>query len=289
MCGWYNFSLELVDPREFILLVELVLHINHQPIDSHSDGSYYVVINRHRHGHDPKLMTRQTVSARHRGLVKFDILSSTREWLEGRESHPHKKLSLQALVYTDFTAYKENQNPLSCSTGALQFYYEKDTPQEPLLAIDSFDGEVEKIDYSVLTATLPTRRRSVSKRQSTRPQNCHVHELIVRSNDLNQPPSLIKDQTVRVPPDYNAGICGGVCEHVLPLKPSPIHATLLHVLLSRDDFDDNGYSIQQCCAPVAYSALDIISTSNSNQVVQITRLTNMRIVDCDCIDVVVYS
>ncbi len=255
-----------------------------------------MVIERLKHSHKPERVHTQQVSATRRGPIAFTIVPNLNTWVQHMENHPSMKYALQVSVYDSEAAFLDKDPALSCDSGPLQFHYTKSNDElEPLLVIDSFDPESENIDYSLLTASIPAptiAQRSNSRRSAdTTGQpgynpSCERNDLQVRREDLNSI-KLIRGHSIKLPTSYNAGICGGQCEISFP--NGPLHATLIHVLIGRNSFEEHGYTFKQCCAPVAYDPLDILSMSNENQVVKITRLKNMIITRCECIDIVQFS
>ena len=225
-------------------------------------------------------------------------------------------------VYPNIRSYQKQEGILDCSESPVEFVYtQTNQEQEPLLVVYSFDPEVEKIDYQAILASLgenPTnhvaerRKRQSSSTVAQEPlPSCSLFPLNITAGDI---PPKRRGEVVLYPLHYDAGdcvilvyfivyisiflsiypgICGGQCLSKFPTTQDLKHAQLVHLLLNRGTFNDrHGYTFTQCCAPVKYSSLDVLirpAPGDNSRSVYINIINNMKILECECLDVVDFS
>lgn len=196
-------------------------------------------------------------------------------------------------------ASSSSDSPLPCNS--IQFLHTSaDENTRPHLVIHSYDPELEKIDYTKVMDSLnitdpnTVQRRSVQVRAGNsnqrRPRQtdtdfCRVYPLNITQNEIHN----VIEETVVVPSFYDAGICGGGCEHTFPKFPDLRHNVLIHILKGTAEFTDrHGYNITRCCAPKKYAPLDaIVVDSNNRPYIRI--IPNMVIEECECLEVIDFN
>ena len=291
MCGEYNFSLSVIDPKEQFTSAELRLYLKPTVNSLYDDTQFLVSVEKFKHGSDPLRITTKQVMGSESGWVVFRVETTVSEWVQNDANRHNKHHGFRVQVYSSFHGAANGEDPYTCSEAPLQFVTAKDNNPDhhPLLMVYTYDPDAENIDYSMLStmvAVPPTTETRKRQAVATNLQpSCTVHPLEVTKEDLNGIP-LIKGHTIHLPASYNAGICGGECETTFPNEPQ--HAQLIHLLILRNKFRAHGYSFTQCCAPVQYLPLDVLSVS-TQAVVQINRLKNMKIKKCECIDIATFT
>ena len=138
-------------------------------------------------------------------------------------------------------------------------------------------------DENIAPTTSPTLR----KREASL-EGCRVKPLMVfRSEIVLDLLGVDSGYTVRLPMSYNAGICGGICNHNQPSVDFSKHAPFIHVLLSSvPSFKERqGLTVTQCCVPVNYKPLTLLYVAAEEEIV-IQTFPDMILDTCDCIDVI---
>ena len=289
-----------MNAREFIIKAELHLYMK-QPAPF-TTTSFLVVIERFRRGHDPDYVTSREISPNHgEGWHVFRIEHTVQEWVNNLESHDSRKMGFKLTVYPNIGAYarrsETNAMQQHCKDAPLQFISskEEDEEHEPLLVIYSYDPEEENLNLEAIlnrleSASTPgptgmTEAPTVSERRKrNEPPHCHVRDLYISTTHLNQIKFAGTGQTIILPTSFNAGICGGRCQSQFP-RVSSQHAALVHLLLQRRFFSGLNYNkYKQTCSPVRYSPIEFLVRGPDDSF-QILIRHNMRITDCDCLDV----
>lgn len=306
VCGEFNFSIASINSSEFILKAELHLYLEN-PSES---GDYVVFVKLFNSLARRDIATsRQILTTKgESGWFTFDVDEVVHEWVQAGE--PYAVFKLQVYPYDERLQLSP---PLACEDDLVPFVFTRDnTDTEPFLVVYSYDDEVEQINYglimdqlerdaqdqptiaspSVSTSTdidtnqaLARRKRDATPVELPLPPTCSVQQLNVTAADLNRL-SVIRGSQVFLPLSYNAGVCGGKCGSKFPRGPQ--HAALIHILLNQGTFNDrHGYSFSQCCAPVRYTSLETLTRSGYE--FRINILTDMKIMQCECLDVIDYS
>ena len=291
-CGEFNFSLESIFPRELIFKAELRLYISEEV--QFGNDHYLIVLERYRHGHEPEKIHTGYISAFSSGWQIFNVEATLTSWVKNLATHPHRIHGFRIRIFQNEQAYYDNR-PYACKDAPVQFVSSRDDLEhEPLLVVYSFDPEAEKINYKYLLdsaqpedeSSQRRRKRSIPvKRNVDLPPQCSVHSLMIISAHLNSI-SQFRNQQIVSPERYDAGICGGVCEYSIPT--SFAHASLVHLLISRNSFTQHNYQFVQCCSPTAYESKTFL-TRGQDDVFKISVLQNMKITSCECIDVVSFT
>jgi len=301
VCGQYNFSLATLNAREFIIKAELHLYMK-QPAP-YTTSSFLVVIEKFRRGHDPEYVVSKEVSPNSgKGWQVFRVEHTVQEWVNNMDSHDSRKLGFRLTVFTNIGAYAHREESVPyCKDAPLQFISsrEEDEEHEPLLVIYSYDPEEDNLNLEAIfnqlesdgTATTPTAvvtepptSSGRRKRSGSEPTHCHVRQLSISTSHLNGINFAGPRNTIILPETFNAGICGGICEHQFPRRSSQ-HAALVHLLLQRRYFAGLNYNkYKQTCSPVKYASVEFL-VRGPDDTFQIIIRHNMRIIACDCLDV----
>lgn len=207
------------------------------------------------------------------------------------------------LVYNSHTEYEVNEdNPLSCEE--VHFVHSSDNSEtEPLLVVHSYDSEVEKMGYKLILDQLNRTEIERRRRQaSASPDAAHDRNKRnvvpfcnqVTLNIMKEEIPKNRGETVIMPSHYDAGICGGNCGQTVPTAMELKHNQLVHILKASSSFRDrHGYEIGRCCAPVRYAPLEVIvelpPTDETKKSAYLRIIPNMKIVQCDCLEIVDFS
>lgn len=206
--------------------------------------------------------------------------------------------------YTDF---KATDPPLGCDR--IHFYHESNNEDtEPLLVVHSYDSELDKIDYARILDTVrlngtarrrrdagdaPSAPRSLQTRETVDAQQekipfCDVISLNITRKEI---PKRHVDEEIHMPPKFDAGICGGDCGTTVPQEQNLGHNVLIHMLQGSLEFRKrHGYHITRCCAPIKYAPLEVIVfPAEVERSAYIRIIPNMKIVQCECLEVVDFS
>lgn len=212
-----------------------------------------------------------------------------------------KYAEFQVLFHEDFKATE----PLSCDK--IHFYHLSDNENtEPLLVVHSHDSELDKIDYKRILDTVRQNKTVERRRRATadapnehripRSQRvdasseipfCDVISLNITNEEL---PPKEEGESIFMPQWYDAGICGGDCGNTMPLEQNLGHNVLIHMLQGSLDFRNrHGYQITRCCAPIKYAPLEVIVFPPTVRSAYIRIIPNMKIVQCECLEIVDFS
>lgn len=194
-----------------------------------------------------------------------------------------------------FADYKATEGPLGCNK--IHFYNRNnDEDTEPLLVVHSYDSDLDKIDYARILDTVKlnktTERRKRSTADASQPRKipfCNVIELDIKGDEI---PKKDRHEEILAPQAYNAGICGGDCGTTMPQDQNLGHNVLIHLLQGSSEFRDrHGHTITRCCAPIKYAPLEVIvlPPAATEKSAYIRILENMKIVQCECMEVVDFS
>ena len=199
----------------------------------------------------------------------------------------------QVQFFTDYTT----NTPLGCDR--IHFYHQSDNEdKEPLLAVHSYDRELNSIDYAKILDTVrqnktDRRRRAIGDapsehrvlRRST--PFCDVISLNITGGEI---PKREDDEEIFLPTKYDAGICGGNCGNTMPQEQNLGHNVLIHMLQASSEFRDrHGYTITRCCAPIKYAPLEVIVLPPAPKAAYIRIIQNMKITQCECLEIVDFS
>ena len=191
--------------------------------------------------------------------------------------------------------YKEDNHHLECKE--LNFVYEDFTEKNmPMLIVYSNDPSLARVNYQALAhkaitenniATAPTNVLTRRRRRSA-PPACAVHPLHVRGSEIFAVMGERNRSDLQVvsPITYNAGICGGGCDRTHP-QDANIHARFVHALLASSSFRNQHrrYSFTQCCAPVQFEDVRVLSHSKlEGEIINVYR--DLKLTRCNCIDII---
>ena len=210
-------------------------------------------------------------------------------------------------IYDSSVPFNANSDSiLSCEQ--MRFVHSSsDEETEPLLIVQSYDFELEKIDYKTILENLnrtegrrrrsapashseggndgPVHKRSRRSNVSSQPPFCDIYELVIKAAEIPRLPG----EEVLIPQAYDAGICGGDCGQSLP-GADLNHNHLVHMLQTTAAFRDrHRYNITRCCAPIDYAPLQVIvnpAPTSDSMVPFMKIIPNMKIVKCECIEIV---
>ena len=180
------------------------------------------------------------------------------------------------------------------------------------MVVHTYDVELEKIDYKKILNNLnktevARRRRSAnpansgdilerrarntnqdSKDTTTSPgSSCNGYSLNITNEEIPK----MRGESVILPYFYDAKICGGHCGSSLPVAQELQHNTLVHMLQRSQEFRDrHNYQITRCCAPIKYDSLDVVVSSSTSESKPFLRIIpNMKIVQCECLEIVDFT
>lgn len=192
---------------------------------------------------------------------------------------------------------------LDCSS--IHFYHlSKDEDNEPLLVVHTYDSEVDNFDYQTVLDTVtqnrttPERRRRATEgahrtsRRSTVTQEVPFCDVIPLNITRDEIPKKDREESVFMPSSYDAGICGGNCGNTMPQEQDIGHNVLIHMLQGSSEFRErHGYQITRCCAPIKYAPLEVIIIPPPREIksAYIRIIQNMKIVQCECSEIVDYT
>ena len=144
------------------------------------------------------------------------------------------------------------------------------------------------------TQTIPShqrRRRRHTHPSPKIPPACQVNDIFINTSSIPLS-STLGEGSIIAPDSYNAKICGGSCGNTLPRYNK--HSRLLHYWLTSNDFEHPPYEgwktkFHQSCAPIEYKSLTVIFKPKNEPWIRLVLLRNMRIVQCDCLEVIEFS
>ena len=204
--------------------------------------------------------------------------------------------------YAEFDVQFSNDfsGTTSLDCNSIHFYHlPDDENNEPLLVVHSYDSDINNFDYQTVLDTVTQNRTTERRRRATenaqrisRSQDipfCNVIELIIEKDEI---PTKNREERIFAPPSYNAGICGGNCGNAMPQDQNLGHNILIHMLQGSSEFRErHGYKITRHCAPIKYAPLEaiIIPPSSERRSAYIRIIPNMKIVQCECLELVDFS
>lgn len=174
---------------------------------------------------------------------------------------------------------------------------------KPLFIVYTYDPKIDNISYR---RTLDSMMQQTQVQQTTDDSNSKRRKRnippVCKVNPLTVPGSAIYDNMVGVdsdqflvvnPVDYNAGICGGSCDHEHP-DDTEVHNRFIFLLIGQDVhknnfLDTHNYNgFKQCCSPIDYAPLQVLFTDGTSEL-NIHIVADMRVTRCECLYTVDYS
>ena len=135
---------------------------------------------------------------------------------------------------------------------------------------------------------LKRRARNTGETVASPGSSCSIYSLNITNEEIPK----MRGESVILPYFYDAKICGGQCGSSLPVAQELQHNMLVHMLQRNQEFRDrHNYQITRCCAPIKYDSLDVIVSPapNSGTKPFIRIIPNMKIVQCECLEIVDFT
>lgn len=286
-CG-FNFSIGEVSSDEILRRAELRIHMK-QPTGDQVNAVYLRLYHGRRKGGYKK------VSPIREGWVVFDVINEINQWRAA--NHPHKKIHFYIVTYTSEEDLIKGQNGKNCHDSPIKFHQptgnndsDTEVDNKPLLMIYSHDLNTFMFDVDAIkNATEEKKRehRSTSTENSTEVlnQGCTKHNLQISLETFNKIWRLgHSSQLALYPPNIDINVCGGQCQHNVPLS-SAQHSIVLFYLAIRHSPPYDNVEWSQCCAPVKYKNLEVLFTLPNDEM-RIVLLKNLSVERCSCLNII---